>query len=96
MPGATEVAAPDYERLPIPNTAANFPGATGNPTTKTNANLHLFEEAVVDWGTITQWALVDAATNGNIWYYGSFQVSKLIQSGDVAQISPGSIKITED
>lgn len=94
--GAVEVSGGAYTRLAVANSAAQFPAATGSPSRKTNANLLLFPTATADWGTVTQWAIYDAASAGNPLYYGTFASSRLIQSGDTATIAAGAISITED
>lgn len=96
VPGADEVAGGSYARLTITNNLANFPAATGSgPATKQNGATFTFPEATADWGTVTQWALVDAATGGNILYFGSFDVPKAILTGDTASFPAGNLTITE-
>lgn len=101
LPGAVEVTGGGYARGVSTNNATNWPAAAStadNPprTRKSNANAISFPTATADWGNITQWAIVDAATGGNIYYYGTFDVAKQILEGDTATLPPGAIKIYED
>jgi len=64
-----------------------------------NANDITFPEASGDWGTITHFAIFDAATSGNMLAHGSLGTSKQIQDGDTAKFpggTPGDIVITLD
>jgi hypothetical protein len=95
--GGTEVAAGDYGRLALTNNATNFPAASGtSPTTKTNGVAFTFPAAVAAWGTIVAWALMTAATGGNILYHGAVSPSKAVGAGDVAEFAAGALTITED
>lgn len=97
--GAAEVAGGSYARVAVTNNATNWPAAavaSNGKTMKSNANSITFPTASADWGWITQWAIVDAATGGNIYYYGTFDVAKQILFGDTATLPPGAIKIYED
>jgi len=61
-----------------------------------NANDIEFPEATGDWGTITHFALFDAATGGNMLAYGSLSQSKTIGSGDTAKFKAGDLDVTLD
>jgi len=61
-----------------------------------NANDITFPEATGDWGTITHFALFDAATDGNMLAYGSLSQSKTIGSGDTAKFKAGDLDVTLD
>jgi len=61
-----------------------------------NANDITFPEATGDWGTITHFALFDAATGGNMLAYGSLSQSKTIGSGDTAKFKAGDLDVTLD
>jgi len=53
-----------------------------------------FDEATGDWGTITDWALIDASTDGNVLAYGTFSTSKAISAGDDAVIGDEELDIS--
>jgi len=61
-----------------------------------NANDITFPEATGDWGTITHFALFDAATAGNMLAHGSLTTSKHIESGEVAKFAAGDLDLTLD
>ena len=97
--GASEVpttGGTGYTRLAIPNTLAERPAASGSPSRKTNASLKLFPTAQADWGVVGEWALMDAATGGNVLYYGEFTRKREILAGDTATVAAGTVDITED
>ncbi len=61
-----------------------------------NANDITFPEASGSWGTITHFALFDAASGGNMLAHGSLSVSKSISSGDIAKFAAGDLDISLD
>lgn len=67
---------------------------TGNQAV--NASNIEFPEATASWGTITHYALFDAASGGNMLMHGALNTSKLITAGDVARFIPSSITFTLD
>lgn len=97
-PSAVEVTGGAYTRATVANNLTQWPAAapSAGQTLKSNANTISFATATADWGTITQWAIIDAGTAGNILYYGTFDVAKTILTGDTATLPPGAIKIYED
>ena len=97
-PSAVEVSGGSYAPAMVANNLTQWPAAapSGGQTLKSNANTISFATATADWGTITQWAIIDAATNGNILYYGTFDVAKTILTGDTATLPTGALKIYED
>lgn len=61
-----------------------------------NANEITFPEATGSWGTITHFALFDAASAGNMIAHGALASSKAISSGDTASFAAGTLDITLD
>jgi hypothetical protein len=61
-----------------------------------NVNDIEFQEATGDWGTITHFALFDAATAGNMLAYGSLSQSKAVESGDTAKFAAGDLVVSLD
>lgn len=68
-------------------------GAASAGTAATNATV-TFDTATAQWGTITHIAVLDAATGGNVLFWGPVTVSKLIDTGDTFQVSTGNLTIT--
>ena len=69
---------------------------TASDGTIDNANELSFPEATGSWGTLTHFALFDAASAGNMLAHGSLNVSKSISSGDTAKFSVGDLDISLD
>lgn len=53
-----------------------------------------FTTATANWGTISHVAVMDAASAGNVLFYGAVTTAKLITSGDTFQISAGNLTIS--
>lgn len=47
-----------------------------------------------NWGTITYAAVMDAASSGNVLFYGALSVAKTVTDGDTFQISNAQLTIT--
>jgi hypothetical protein len=52
-----------------------------------------YDEATGDWGTITHWAIYDAATVGNMLAHGQFADSKAIVSGNTASVASAEVYV---
>ena len=50
-----------------------------------------FDQATGSWGTITHWAIMDAATVGNMLAHGAFAQGKAINDGNTASVASGEI-----
>jgi hypothetical protein len=61
-----------------------------------NANEIAFNEATGSWGTITHFALMDAASGGNMLGHGALSESKTIGSGDTAKFAAGDLDVSLD
>lgn len=53
-----------------------------------------FAEATANWGTATDFAIVDATTGGNLLAYGKLSVAKKIGTGDTAKFATDAITVT--
>jgi len=69
-----------------------FAAASGG-TSATNATV-TFATATAAWGTITHVAIMDAATGGNVLFWGAVTTAKAIDSGDTFQITSGNLSIS--
>lgn len=92
--GGTEVSGGSYARASVTNNATNWPASSGGA--KANGTEVAFATASASWGTVTHFGIFDAATAGNLLYWGALVASKLIGSGDTARFPIGDIDITED
>ncbi|MFQ6036438.1 MAG: hypothetical protein ACE5NM_11430 [Sedimentisphaerales bacterium] len=90
--GLAEPTGNGYARV---QTAEADWNAASNGTVD-NANDITFPEATGSWGSITHFALFDAATAGNMLAYGSLSVSKTINTADTAKFAAGDLVITLD
>jgi hypothetical protein len=82
-----EVTGGSYARETI-----SFGVASGG--TSTNDATVTFTTATADWGTITHVAIMDAASSGNVLFYGAVTEAKTILNGDTFQVSSGNLSIT--
>jgi hypothetical protein len=92
--GDTEVTGGAYARVAVPNNATNFPAASGG--SKSNGTAITFSQATAAWGTVVAWGIYDAATGGNLLYYGDVSPTKVVNSGDTPQFAAGALTFTED
>jgi len=96
---ANEVSASGtaYGRQSLTNDTTNWPNATGSTTgLKQNGVAITWSTATASWGIINQFALLDAASSGNILYWGDLTTPKSISTGDTASFSAGALTITEN
>jgi hypothetical protein len=61
-----------------------------------NAGDITFPQATGSWGTITHFALFDAAAGGNLLAYGTLNQSRTIDASDIVQFSSGEMDISLD
>lgn len=94
--GGTEVSGGSYARVTVTNNTTNWPNASGgSPGVKSNGTAITFPTATADWGTVTGFAIFDAASSGNMLYWGDVTTSKHINNGDTAKFAIGDIVIDE-
>lgn len=87
--GGTEVttAGSAYARQQVPAGSWAAPSG-GSIVTSADVN---FPAATSAWGTITHIALFDAATGGNMIWYGPLAVAKAIGTGDIFRMAAGQL-----
>ena len=76
-----------YARMPV-----TFATASGG-SSATNATV-TFAAAGANWGTITHVAVMDAATTGNVLFWGAVTTPKTIETGDTFQVTSGNLTIS--
>jgi len=86
--GMTEPAGGGYAR--VANNTWNAAASRSIANTGTIS----FPEASAAWGTITYFAIMDAATGGNMIAYGALSASKAIAFGDNASFQSGAITVS--
>lgn len=87
-----EVTSASYARSTISFNAAASRSASNDATVD-------FPQALEPWGTVTHWALMDAATGGNMLFYGAMldgannSAPRIVQVGDIVRLSALSATI---
>jgi len=61
-----------------------------------NANALTFPAATASWGTISHFAVFDAATAGNLLASGVLTVAKAVGTGDTVKFDVGQLSATLD
>lgn len=89
----TEVTGGSYARVAVTASLANWAGtqsagsttaSSGTGGTTSNNGAITFPAPTANWGTVTCWAITDAASAGNVWIYAALTVNKTINNGDAA------------
>jgi hypothetical protein len=88
----TEPVGGSYARAAVVNNSTQWPAAASG--SKTHANAIVFATATGSWGTITNFAIFDALSGGNMLMYGALSSSKLVANGDTFQFNAGAIIVT--
>ncbi len=75
----TEVSGGSYTRM---DASTSFPASSAGTVINTVAEI-IFPTATAAWGTVTHWALLDAATSGNVLMWGALGGGgRDVQTGD--------------
>jgi hypothetical protein len=83
----TEVTGGSYARK-----AATF-GAPSDGVSTISSAIE-FDQATANWGTVTHFGILDAATSGNLLYHGALTASKAIDTGDVFKFATSALTVT--
>lgn len=78
----TEVSGGNYSRVAVSRAAGSWDAASSRATQ--NAGAITFPAPNASWGTVTHWAIWDAATTGNLLFHGALSQSKVIGATDPA------------
>lgn len=87
--GGTEISAGGYARQKV-----TF-GAASDGRMSNSVALE-YPTATVDWGTAVGWGLFDAATGGNMVWYGEITTPKTLYAGDIYRMHVGSFALALD
>lgn len=89
--GGTEVTGGSYARAV---STTSWPAAASGSCA--NDVAIAFPTATANWGTVTQFAIMDASTAGNMLYWGDLTTSRTINNGDpTPTFAIGALVITE-
>ena len=89
--GTDEVSGGSYARE-----SASFTQSGSNPTTASNSGVIQFTQATALWGTITHFGIWSAASSGDFLGSGAVDVSREIDTGDIARWEIGTLDVTAD
>jgi hypothetical protein len=103
----TEVSGGSYARVSVAPTTANWAAtnaagstaATSSGTTGTTSNnaTITFPAPSANWGAITGFGIFDAASSGNLLFYGALNANKNVNNGDAAPyFAAGQLSIQID
>lgn len=101
--GGTEVSGNGYSRASIASSLSNWAGTQGAGTTtassgtggQTSNNATIaFATPSATWGTVTHFGVYDAASGGNLLFWGSLGISKTINQSDTVQFPAASLTFT--
>jgi hypothetical protein len=90
--GGLEVVGNNYARVAVVNTNAVWGAATAG--VKSSLIEVPFPVATANWGTVTHVALFDAVTVGNMWDYGPLDAATVVNSGWIARLLIGQLRVS--
>jgi hypothetical protein len=88
--GGTEATGGSYARKST--AGADWAAASGGATS--NANAITFVTPTGSWGTITHFALMDAATTGNMLAWAPLTTPQAVGTGNTVSFAVGELDIT--
>lgn len=95
--GTNEVSGNAYARVAVTNNLTNWPAASGtSPTSKSNGTEILFPTPTGSWGTVSHFAVYDAASAGNMLYKGALSAAQTIASGNTVKFAVAALNVQED
>ena len=92
--GGTEVSGGSYARVSVTNNDTNWPAAASG--VKNNGAEITFPTASANWGTIVAMGIFDAASGGNLLFWGDLSQNVVIDTSDTFTFPIGNVEITED
>ena len=96
--GGTEVTGGAYARVAVTRATTTFAAPVDNAGSQRTSNSAAvtFPTPTAAWGTVTHFGIYDAATVGNLLYWGTLGTSRTIASGDTApSFAIGALTIDE-
>lgn len=90
--GVAEPSGNNYAR--VSTAAADWNASSGGVID--NANLIAFPTASGDWGTVTHFALYDAASGGNMLAYGLLGSAPAVALNNTPRFSAGELEVALD
>lgn len=90
----TEANYTGYARKAVTNNATNFPAAASG--SKSNGAAITFDQCTGGSSTITHFAILDAASNGNVLGWGALTAQLEVSNGITPEFGIGQLTITLD
>jgi hypothetical protein len=101
--GGTEVSGGLYARVSVGSSLANWAGTQSAGSTvassgtggQTSNNAAItFPTPSAGWGTVTHFGIYDAASGGNLLFWGALTIAKTINQADTVTFPAASLSIT--
>jgi hypothetical protein len=101
--GGTEVTGGSYSRVSVTSSLANWAGtqtagstaASSGTGGQTSNNVALtFPTPAATWGTVTHFGIYDAASGGNLLFWGALTIAKTINQADTVTFPAASLSVT--
>lgn len=90
----TEANYTGYARKAMTNNKTTFGNAAAGAVA--NAAAITFDQCTAGSSTVTHFAIVDAASNGNVLAWGDLSTQKAISAGDIPEFAIGALTISLD
>lgn len=101
--GGTEVTGGSYARVAVGSSLANWAGtqaagstvaSSGTGGQTSNNTAITFPTPSAGWGTVTHFGIYDAASGGNLLFWGALTIAKTINQADTVTFPAASLSIT--
>jgi hypothetical protein len=101
--GGTEVSGGSYTRVAVTSSLANWAGTQAAASTvassgtggQTSNNAAItFPTPAATWGLVTHFGIYDAASAGNLLFWGALTIAKTINQADTVTFPAASLSVT--
>lgn len=92
--GGTEVAGGSYARASLNPLDANWAAPTAGNGVTSNSSVITFATPTAGWGNVTHFGIFDAASGGNLLFWGALTIAKTINQSDAVTFPAGSLTVT--
>ena len=94
--GAHEIPTSGYNYARVQATFGNVTESSNTVSASSNATITFGHASANSPADVTHVGIYDAATSGNLLFFGVLSATKTVTAGDVFQINSGSLTITLD
>jgi hypothetical protein len=101
--GGTEVSGGSYARVAVTSSFTNWAGtqsaastvaSSGTGGQTSNNTAITFPTPGATWGTVTHFGIYDAASAGNLLFWGALTIAKTINQSDTVTFPAASLSVT--